>query len=91
MRRTGMTTRKVDEAIQMLFKHGFIQIPIAPSRFQNKQPENYILDDAVYNASFAPVQNHLKSKILDRLRNEHYHIELEINNTIISIKKDEFK
>ena len=87
-RKTGKTTKTVDEAIQFLFKSGNICIPSYSKLTQVNPVSSSIINafidpDAHINSS---VQENLWGKILDRLRFEHAGTELEINKKIRVIK-----
>lgn len=90
-RAIGATTRTVDHAIQMLFKHKFIQIP-KKTYFDSKgirNPENYIVDPSSYDnyKTSTKIQNMLKKRILRRLNMEHPGLNLGITETIIAIER----
>lgn len=88
-RKIGQTTRTIDAAIQFLFKSGNICIPpYSKITLKNEKPFARILNafidpDAHLNHQ---VQEHLWSKILDRLRHEHSDTPLEVNRTTRMIK-----
>ena len=71
MRRDGSTIRTIDDAIQTLFKHGRIQIPISFSgiaKLKGAQREVLIVDPS---ANHVDIQRELFSKIRNRLQLEH--------------------
>jgi hypothetical protein len=89
MRRTGRTTRTVDAAVQALFKHGKIIMPIGrdysdewiwKQTIASLDPEQVIIDaDALLvvgmnNEHTNEVQRHLCSRVYRRLWEEHLHL-----------------
>ena len=89
MRRNGKTTRHVNDAVEALFKHKKIIVPIGRDyadeglwEYMKKQlvPEQVIVDDdamlvAGANNSYTnEIQNHLLEKIYYRLKHENGHL-----------------
>lgn len=89
MRRTGKTTRSVDKAIQKLFRYGEITVP------SKGQIDSGTLDVGIEEGTIIVdpdwmdgdrVQDHLRSRILRRLQEEHKP-DIEISNSRIILKK----
>tara|TARA_R110000772_G_scaffold125124_3_gene231806 strand:- start:306 stop:593 length:288 start_codon:yes stop_codon:yes gene_type:complete len=95
MRRTGETTRTVDKAVQLLFKHGFIYIQTKSNeeKYFGKhgvyREEYYIVDPHANEKenNFNSLQENLKNRILKRLHIEHQHLDLKVTKEKILIKK----
>jgi hypothetical protein len=86
MRRTGDTTRTIDYAIQMLFKHSVIIIPMVFKNHIEFKGEYVIIDKGTFKKeSFNLVQEYLKRGIINRINNEHPHIFLDVKENTISI------
>lgn len=88
MRRTGKTTRLVNDAIEHLFNSGIIIIPMTKPRLLKIDEliptGNYVID-ADSDINWLGVQQYLKNKILDRMKLEHSHIKLQIKKESIKI------
>lgn len=92
MRRTGKTTRKIDEAIQELFKHGRIIVPnpqeADSNLFNNMVSVKYsdvpvFIDEDHQKGNMA--QEYFKDKLLSRLHAEHNgYFDVKHNYLIIS-------
>lgn len=70
MRRTGRTTRAVDEAIQKLFNHGEVIIPLVYPE-GGKVGYNVVVDEEMSPIAFRDNQEELVSIIRKRLNIEH--------------------
>lgn len=75
MRRSGKTTRKVDDAIQKLFMYDSIMIPIVEREgdLRGYDRTNVIFDPDAgrSDVNFSNVQLYIASKIRNRLELEH--------------------
>jgi len=93
MRRSGKTTRLIDDAIQYLFtnKTLFIETSSGLSRGESsKMPNMDVKFDNVGDSKFFLAQKYFIQRLLERLNNEHQHcFEVEKTTDFIVIKVSE--
>jgi len=81
---TGKTTRKVDEAVQILFTEGIIYVPLGQrlkefEQYQRgKVPETIICDGDAFEYG-SPPQRDLFERILRRLETEHVRADFSVD------------
>ena len=92
-RRTGKTTRMVDQAIQELFRYGRIRIPnqsdiLNSVHITNMAPQyTYVIIDPDYIED-THIQQDLFKKIVKRLDNEHkVNLSVDFKNNIITLNE----
>ncbi len=89
MRRSGKTTRKVDEAVQKFFENGAMLIPnndeIRKGDFNGELKDQVIIDPDVEIENPNMCQHELKYRIVRRLEIEH-HNQFQVNGNRIKLK-----
>ena len=86
-RRTGKSTRIIDNAIQALFRYGSI---IIPYKFQENLFLEFNLEQVIMDSNVTKYQQeNLQERILKRLKREHPFIGVSILNDVVKITKDE--
>ena len=82
MRRSGKTTRAVDNAIQVLFKYGAIYIPtktqIKNNDFDGIPYSQIVKDEDWYEGK---AQDEFARRIYNRLQIEHRHLEIKFSRS----------
>lgn len=91
LRRSGKTTRTIDQAIQALFKYGIIYVPLNTEKLHgilaigDFGPEQIIIDQDAHISN--RVQEHLLNSIFRRLQIEHQD-QFRVTEVELIVRKD---